>query len=125
VKAPALSAAYWTTFERTLKAVATQATDLDVPLVPFWPLRGRAYDHELLVIGRSVNGWVDDWTARDLRDATTRHAAVDWLRADAEPQDRDRMAWVSDLWRATTGFGRPELLSDRGREGRDGPSIPR
>src|ERR1035437_1348527 len=56
-KSPVLSQSYETIFERTLKEVASAATDLDVPLVPFWPIRGAVYDGSLLVIGRSVNGW--------------------------------------------------------------------
>jgi hypothetical protein len=98
-----LPAPYETAFERLLADVAF-ATPADVPLVPFWPLRGAAYDGELLVIGRSVNGWVEDWTAAQLRDPDQRTAAVALLRRDAEPADRDRMAWVTDLWGARDGY---------------------
>lgn len=86
-----------------LADVAT-ATEADVPLVPFWPLRGAAYHGELLVIGRSVNGWVDEWTAGQLRDPAERAAAVAWLRGDAEPATGDRMAWVTDRWGAKEGY---------------------
>ena len=99
-----LSREYETVFERTLQEVALAATDLDVPLVPFWPLRGAAYDGRLLVIGRSVNGWVEDWTPRQFRDDAIRRSAVAWMRADAEPPDRCRMRWVTDLWDAPTGY---------------------
>jgi hypothetical protein len=87
-----------------LGRVALAATDPDVPLVPFWPLRGAKYDGGLLVIGRSVNGWVDDWTARRLADPAARRAAVEWLRSDAEPADRCRMLWVTELWGAKSGY---------------------
>ncbi len=99
-----LSDAYGVLFDRVLREVAEASGDPDLPLVPFWPLRGASYDRELLVIDRSVNGWVDDWTARQLRDATMRLDAVEQVRRDAEPDDRDRMAWVTDLWGATTGY---------------------
>jgi hypothetical protein len=99
-----LSQAYETVFERTLQEVALAASNLDLPLVPFWPLRGAAYDGRLLVIGRSVNGWVEDWTPRQLRDEASRRAAVAWMRADAEPPDACRMRWVTDLWDAPTGY---------------------
>jgi hypothetical protein len=98
------SPTYKPAFERMLERVALAATDPDVPLVPFWPLRGAKYDGALLVIGRSVNGWVDDWTARRLADPVTRRAAVEWLRTDAEPADRCRMLWVTDLWGAKSGY---------------------
>lgn len=91
-------------FTEMLGAVAAATADLDLRLVPFWPLRGAGYDQQLLVVGRSVNGWVDDWSVGQLRDKTQREAAVAWLQADAEPADRDRMAWVSDLWGAASGY---------------------
>lgn len=99
-----LSVAYGETFERMLAEVADVATDPVAPLVPFWPLRGSLYDGDLLVIGRSVNGWVDDWTVGQLWDPAQRRAAVDWLRRDAEPIDSCRMQWVTDLWGAQTGY---------------------
>jgi hypothetical protein len=94
---PALSKAYETEFERTLEDVAMAATELEVPLAPFWPLRGDAYDGGLLVIGRSVNGWIESWTAAQLRDPSIRRLAVEHMRSDAQPADRCRMAWVTDL----------------------------
>jgi hypothetical protein len=92
-----LSRTYETIFERTLQDVAMVATDLDVPLAPFWPLRGAAYDRGLLVIGRSVNGWIESWTARQLRDPSIRRSAVERMRSDAEPGDRCRLEWVTNL----------------------------
>ena len=62
-----LPAAYEATFEKMLVAVAEAAADPELPLVPFWPIRAERYDGSLLVIGRSVNGWVEDWTARQRR----------------------------------------------------------
>ncbi len=84
---PGLSRSYETIFDRTLEEVASSATDLDVPLAPFWPIRGASYDGSLLVIGRSVNGWVMPWTARQLREPSIRRSAVDWMRSNAEPVD--------------------------------------
>src|SRR5438034_7217766 len=99
-----LSVAYERTFERMLREVAEAARDPAVPLVPFWPLRGALYDGGLLVIGRSVNGWVEDWTAGQLSDPVVRRSAVERLRRDAEPLDRCRMQWVTDLWGARDGY---------------------
>lgn len=87
-----------------LGVVAEATADLDLRLVPFWPLCGSRYAGDLLVIGRSVNGWVEDWSVRDLRRKEQREAAAAWLQADAEPADQDRMAWVADLWGATAGY---------------------
>ena len=92
-----LSQEYETVFERTLEEVARAVTELEVPLAPFWPIRGAAYDGGLLVIGRSVNGWVESWTARELREPSIRRSAVERMRSDAEPVDRCRMGWVTEL----------------------------
>jgi hypothetical protein len=95
---------YTSAFDRALLEVAVSATDLDVPLVPFWPLRGAAYTGRLLVIGRSVNGWIEDWTPRQLREPEVRRAAVERMRLDAEPAEGCRMSWVTDLWDAREGY---------------------
>jgi hypothetical protein len=83
-----------------LQVVAIASRDPHVPLVPFWPLAGAACNGELLAIGRSVNGWVEDWTAGQLRDESTRRRASEFLRADAEPRGGCRMVWVTDRWGA-------------------------
>jgi hypothetical protein len=49
-----MSVTYERVFEQMLAEVATAVAELETPLVPFWPLRGAAYDRELLVVGRSV-----------------------------------------------------------------------
>jgi hypothetical protein len=87
-----------------LRDVAEATTDPGLPLAPFWPLRGAGYDGALMVIGRSVNGWIAEWTAGQLLDDRERRAAVAWMRRDAQPQVGDRMAWVEDLWGASNGY---------------------
>ena len=58
----ALPEAYESLFAQMLQEVATASTQAEAPLVPFWPIRGVAYDGRLMVIGRSVNGWIEHWT---------------------------------------------------------------
>lgn len=99
-----LPSEYARTFDLMLAEVAAATKEPDVPLVPFWPLRGGAFDQEIMVVGRSVNGWVEDWTARQLQDPNARSIAVATLRRDAEADGRDRMAWVTDLWGSTAGY---------------------
>ena len=98
-----LPASYDIEFDAMLAGVAA-VTGPEVPLVPFWPLHGGAYTGDLLVIGRSVNGWIEDWTAGELAQPRVRAEAMARLRLDAEPSGVDRMAWVSDLWGATDGY---------------------
>jgi hypothetical protein len=98
-----LPSAYRSTFDAMLASVAQTSADSSVPLVPFWPLVGGRYEGDLLVIGRSVNGWIDDWTVGDLRNDAIRGAAVDRMRVDAEDHP-DRLAWVTDLWGNRSGY---------------------
>jgi hypothetical protein len=44
------------------------------------------------------------WPAGQLRRPEVRVAAVAWLRAAAEPEDRSRMSWVVELWGARMGY---------------------
>jgi hypothetical protein len=100
-----LPVVYEQRFSSLLEAVASApGSDPNTPVVPFWPLRGSHYDSESLVIGRSVNGWVQDWTLTQLRDPIIRRQVVTAIRRDAEPTDQDRMGWVEDLWGATEGY---------------------
>jgi hypothetical protein len=84
-------------FQALLAACARAATELDARITPFWPLVGNRYNGDLMVIGRSVNGWIDDWAIGELRDPMTRVKVARTMRADAEPLDRCRMLWVTDL----------------------------
>jgi hypothetical protein len=102
--AKSLSARYEAAFVTLLSDVAAASKEPDVPLVPFWPIQGDAYDRELLVIGRSVNGWVNEWTARQLADPECRRSAARQMRANAEPDDHSRMSWVADMWHNKTGY---------------------
>ena len=117
---------YEAEFARLLEAVAVATPDAGAPIAPFWPLRGRQYQSELLVIGRSVNGWIDDWKVGQLRDASIRRKAAARMRLDAEPEDFDRMQWVEDLWGAPDGYNTARsafwrvlrrLISDNGQRG--------
>lgn len=100
---PTLSAAYEADFNRMLADVAAASDPMDL-LVPFWPIRGATSNGQLLVIGRSVNGWVRDWRAGELSNSAERARAVAWMRLNAEPSDKDRMRWVLDAWGATSGY---------------------
>ncbi len=88
---------YDSAFMALLAASARAATDLNARLTPFWPIVGDDYSGDLVVIGRSVNGWIDEWPVGELREALTRVKVARAMRADAEPLDRCRMLWVTDL----------------------------
>jgi hypothetical protein len=67
----------------------------------FWPKVGRAYDGELLLIGRAVNGWIDRWDTDQAADLTALAAAA---RATAQGGvNDDPMGWVIDRWKRGDG----------------------
>lgn len=45
-------------------------------LTPFLPLVGDRYTGELMVIGRAVNGWLDEWSPGELRDPGRRDGTI-------------------------------------------------
>jgi hypothetical protein len=84
-------------YARLLADVAGAAADPAAEVTPFWPIVGWKYDGSLMVIGRSVNGWIENWPLGQLADPVVRREVTRRTRADAEPLDRCRMLWVTDL----------------------------
>jgi hypothetical protein len=56
-----LSRSYGSTYRRLLESVAATPRIRPPETSLFWPKVGRAYDGELLLVGRAVNGWIDRW----------------------------------------------------------------
>ena len=56
-----LSSDYGAAYERLIQHVASVGRITPPAASLFWPKVGRAYDVELLLIGRAVNGWIDRW----------------------------------------------------------------
>jgi hypothetical protein len=93
----ALPDRYDSLYEQLLSDAAGAATDPDTEVTPFWPIVGWKYDGSLMVVGRSVNGWIKNWPVGELADPGVRQQIVRTMRADAERRDRCRMLWVTDL----------------------------
>ncbi|CAN5581106.1 hypothetical protein BH23CHL7_BH23CHL7_15970 [soil metagenome] len=89
--------AYDELYAQLLADAASAARVPEAEVTPFWPIAGWKFDGSLLAVGRSVNGWVHNWRIGELREASTRHVLMDQARRDAEPTDRCRMLWVTDL----------------------------
>jgi len=92
-----MPAKYDVAYERLLADVAAVASQTDAEITPFWPIVGSKYDGGLLVIGRSVNGWIENWPIAKLATPEVRREVVRVMRTDAEPTDRSRMRWVTDM----------------------------
>lgn len=43
--------------ELLLKIMEADAIDVNKELVAFYPMKGRSYDHRLMIVGRALNGW--------------------------------------------------------------------
>lgn len=70
-------------------------------LTGFASMRGCHSRNGLMVVGRSVNGWLDGWNAVELRDEQKRQNVIQDIVARCEPPDSDGrcpMAWVTDQW---------------------------
>ena len=54
-----LSAAYTNIYADLLKSVGSNPSIAPESQTAFWPVRGRSFDGDLLVIGRFTNGWFE------------------------------------------------------------------
>jgi len=70
-------------------------------LTLFWPKIGAQYNNDLLVIGRAVNGWIDEW---DLDSPTDLRVLVEAARATGEGRvNDDPLGWILDRWKPGDG----------------------
>jgi len=100
----ALPSAYEAEVVRILTALGAAEGVGPTELTGFWPRVGHAYARRLLVIGRAVNGWIDQVTVDELGrpGGPERFAAV--MRSTAERPDGCAMVWVTDAWGRPGGY---------------------
>ncbi len=80
--------------DELLKAISREADSIgDRPLTMHWPTVGEAFDHGVLVVGQAVYGWMNSWTALDVRDRDTRARIMERAR-DPFPGLQNPMAWI-------------------------------
>jgi hypothetical protein len=96
---------YAAAYLRLLDAVAqTSGGDR---LVTLWPMRGRLYRGDLMVVGRALNGWgagTAFWP-RDARDAQGRDRVLQRTREESEGGPKNcPLAWVAKCWQAKRGY---------------------
>jgi hypothetical protein len=73
-------------------------------LTAFWPMTGSAYSGGLMVVGRAVNGWIDNIAAPELANATARAQLRASMRRTAEGHGQCPMRWVTDAWGRQGGY---------------------
>ncbi|MBI1249132.1 hypothetical protein GC197_14975 [bacterium] len=64
-------------------------------LTAFCGVAGSEYDHELMVVGRAVNGGTDGWNAEQVADEAFRRETIENL---LEKRDQKRLQWVLGCW---------------------------
>ena len=98
-----LSLAYRELYESLLRAVATTPDVEPDVLASFWPMVGHRYTGALMVIGRAVNGWIDQVAVRDLADPAACSAAAAAARRTSEDSGGCPMRWVTNAWGRPVG----------------------
>lgn len=73
-------------------------------LTAFWPRIGSGYSSGLMVVGRAVNGWIDEIAAPALADAAARADLRAAMRRTAEADGQCPMRWVTDAWGRPGGY---------------------
>lgn len=92
-------------WSRLLSAVeaGAPAAERDADLTLFQTSVGSAYDGQLMVVGRAVNGWIPRFTPTDLDTDAKRRALVDAERSRLAALSC-QMGWVSTHWHNRSGY---------------------
>jgi len=86
-------------------AAQNQAAFREKALTAFWPMCGRNWNGQLMVIGRAVNGWTDPWLpAKALEPGGRSEILAMTLRAAEGDGVECPMLWVSKGWGAPSGY---------------------
>lgn len=91
-----LSEDYERDYGSLLRDVQAEAKLQGLHLTNFWPKIGRLFDGNLMIVGRAVNGWIDNWQPSDSADvamlaATARATGEDGVNGDP-------LGWVLQAW---------------------------
>ncbi len=86
-------------YDRLLTGLST-AQDVQPDLLTlFWPMRGAAYSGALMIVGKAVNGWIDEISVNQLPDSIERERAIAAASRTGHGYDGAcPMRWVTDAW---------------------------
>ena len=86
--------------EKILAPVGERASKLpNSKLTGFLAIKGHRYSHGLMVVGRSVNGWIEGRSPENLGDRGSREGYASKVYDKSVGEDeRCPMAWVMDQW---------------------------
>ena len=68
------------------------------PITGFMAMAGKLYTHELMVIGRAVNGWTKTWLPSELKDKGNICQFINGVVESVTDPVQCPMRWVSDSW---------------------------
>lgn len=68
------------------------------PITGFMAMVGKAYEHELMVVGRAVNGWTSEWYPESLNEDRNVHAFTEGIFESVTKGTPCPMSWVSECW---------------------------
>lgn len=90
---------YTSDFDQMLATLGATPGLVPDRLTVFWPKVGTAYAGELMVVGKAVNGWIDEIATERLGSQEARARVLDDARLTAEGDGNvDPMAWVTAAW---------------------------
>jgi hypothetical protein len=100
-----LPAEYKATWDAMLAGIPGAKRQGVEEVTAFWPMIGKRYAGELMVVGQATNGWINTTWVDYLRSARVRAELI----AEAETNssndgERCRTLWVLDAWGATEGY---------------------
>ena len=73
-------------------------------LTGFLATKGHRYSHDLMVVGRSVNGWTEGILPDNLADRGSRERYASTVYESVRGDERCPMAWVMDQWGQNDGL---------------------
>lgn len=86
-------------FDKLLLKLAEDKNYSQTELAALYPVEGKKYNHKLMVVGRSLNGWERKWKPNDLIDPISRKKVIDDIYLDSQIKaDSCPMSWISDQW---------------------------
>lgn len=70
----------------------------DEPITGFMAMIGHEYNHELMVVGRAVNGWTQGWLPEALNTEMNQELFVNGILSSVQDGNPCPMTWVSNCW---------------------------
>lgn len=92
-------------FKKILMAVGSRANDLpETPVTGFLAMMGAMYKNDLMIVGRSVNGWADGILPSALQNKGKATKYAQDVQNSVSGNGMCPMMWVSKCWGSKGGY---------------------